>query len=928
MDGPMRDKNSSLKPQNLICEYITDPVGIDTPKPRFSWQVITPVRGGAQSGYQIMVSSSPDFTNETEIKWDSGQIASGDSVNIVYNGVPLLSRRQYWWRVRIWDRVGNVSRWSSVAGFETALLQPTEWQASWIRGANLYRKAFLVDKKVVKARIYICGLGYYVLHFNGSKVGDHVLDPAWTDFDQKIFYVAYDVTQAVREGENVIGVMLGNGRYSPYDETCAKNWHPLKKYGPSPVLILQQHLTYSDGSETVIVTDTTWKTTNGPIIRDDIYDGEIYDARREVPGWDSCGFEDVNWEFAQPVQEKMGKLVSQTGFPAIKVIKPRTAISMTQPAPNTYLYDFGQNFSGWVRLKVKGPAGSTVKLHFAELKHDDTGMLNPNTNRGAAATDTYICKGTGVEEYEPHFTYHGFRYVELTGFPGTPTIDSVEGRVVHSSVTPVGSFFCSNELINKIHSNYCWTQLSNLHSVPTDCCQRDERMGWVGDAQLSAEAAVFNFDMAGFYTKFAADIRESQLETGSVAGVSPAYWSCYPADPTYATACVEFPWLVSHYYDDPQIIEENLAAMTKWVDFLGSQADSDGIVSFGLFGDWCPPMHANPVDTPFEITSTWYYCHDALMVSRMAERLGRADLAAKYYQVFCNARDAFNKQYLKGDRYSASKYSDTELAEKIKSWLNVLPEEQRPAVMKRYATLYSASSQTANLLPLWLGIVPEDKIQDVLQTLIQDLVVTRSWHINTGVVGVKFLFDVLLNYGYADLAFRLITQTTFPSWGYQIREGATTLWERWEYLSNDKCFNSHSHPFSGSIDAWFYKNFGGIAIDIFSSGFRKIKMRPVLAGDLAYASAMVDTVRGTVSSRWERSATKLLYTITIPGNTEATVSIPKNGWENPLIKEGGVILWRDGKPGMVAGIDGGVNESEYITFNVGAGHYEFTITSE
>jgi alpha-L-rhamnosidase len=912
----------NIRIRNLRCEYGIDPIGIDVRQPRFSWTVKALERGAGQRAYRIIVS------NGDPIVWDSGKVESDDSVNILYAGEALVSRTKYKWILKVWDKAGRICETEEQGFFETALMSEAEWKAQWIRGKNMFRKEYSATKTVTHSRIFICGLGYYELRLNGRKVGDHVLDPAWTDYDQKALYAVYDVTDMVKNGTNAVGVMLGNGRYSPYEETCAKNWHPLKKYGESPVFIFQQFITYADGSEEVIVSDTSWKTDEGPVVFNDLYDGEHYDAQMEKDGWDKAGFRDSEWESSIPVKESMGKLVSQGTMPVIKVMKPRTAVSMTQPAPDTYLYDFGQNFSGWVHLKAGGEAGREIKMHFAELKDEETGMLCPNTNRGAAATDIYICKGEGDEEYEPRFTYHGFRYVELTGFPGTPSIDTIEARVVHSSVSRIGSFFCGNELINRIHSNYIWTQVSNLHSVPTDCCQRDERMGWVGDAQLSAEAAIYNFDMAGFYTKFEADIRESQLESGSVAGVSPAYWSCYPADPTYATACVEFPWLISRYYDDPRIIEESLEAMTKWVDYLGSQEDEEGIVSFGLFGDWCPPMHANPVDTPFEITSTWYYCHDALVVAQMAEKIGKTDIAEKYYKVHKKTADSFNRRFLKGSRYSASKFSDEELAEKIKSWLNVLPMDQRPAVMKRYATLYSSSSQTANLLPLYFNMVPEENVKDVLQTLVQDLEVTRAWHINTGVVGLKFIFDVLIKYGYENLAYKLITQTSFPSFGYQIlKENATTLWERWEFLSNDKCFNSHSHPFAGSVDVYFYKVLAGIGLDENAPGFKNILFKPVMSGNLRYASASVETVRGKVVSNWKRTENKLFYHIELPGNTTATVSIPKNGWNSVSISESGDILW-DGR--AVSGVDGltFVKEDEkYIAFTAAAGSYDFCVTA-
>lgn len=914
-----------IRSQDLRCEYGRNPIGIDVAAPRFSWIVEVVKRGGKQGCYQIQVFN---LDEDKVLVWDSGKVKSSKSVNITYSGKELDSYTRYSWRVNLWDSEGNMSGYSDEAMFETSFMSKDEWKAHWIRGKNMFRTTFNAEKDILRSRIYISGLGYYVLYLNGKRIGDHVLDPACTDYDKMTLYVSYDVNNEIRKGENAIGVMLGNGRYSPYDSTCEKNWHPLKKYGSTPVMILEQHIWYVDGTKDVITSGVDWKTTEGPIIFDDIYDGETYDARKELPGWDSPEYDDSAWESAVLVSEKMGRLVSQGTIPPIKVIKPRTAVKMTQPAPNTYLFDFGQNFSGWLRLKVKGPAGTTVKIRTGELMHRDTGMLNPNTNRGALSTDTYICKGKGLEEYEPSFTYHGFRYAELTGYPGTPSVDCLEARVVHTSVEPIGSFSCSNELINQIHSNYRWTQVSNLHGIPTDCCQRDERMGWIGDAQMSAEAAIYNFDMASFYSKFQRDIRLAQYDTGSISGVAPPYWDCNPVDPTYATACVEFPWQVSQYYDDERIIEENLESMCKWVDFLSTQENDKGIVNFGQFGDWCPPMHTYPVETPTEITATWYYCHDALFVSKMAERLGKKDIAKKYYKVFERIRDIFNDHYLKGDRYSASKYSDEELAEKIKTWLQVLPEEERPAVMKRYATLYSASSQTSNLLPLWLGIVPKENEVDVLETLVNDFVNTRSKHINTGVVGLKFMFDVLLRYGKAQLAYELLTQTTFPSFGYQIREGATTLWERWELLDSDKVFNSHSHPFAGSVDAWFFKNFGGIQLMKDHYGFSGTILRPLIVNGMNYASASVDSVYGRVASNWYRDMDKLIYTVIVPGNTEALVYIPKNSFENPMVMEGNQVVWKDNIATYVEGLADGKDEGEYISFHAGAGTYRFIVTRD
>ncbi len=917
-------KNDAKKAaQNPRCEYETDPLGIDTPIPRFSWTIDGGTRGERQSAYRLIVSSSEaDLESRIGDLWDSGVVASSQTVNIEYKGAKLVSRTKYYWSVMYHSGDEEKSPWSETAVFETGFLDSSEWEASWIRGKNLFRKEFFLDEAIASARVYVSGLGYYELRINGKKIGERVLDPAWTDFSKKVFYSTYDVEENLVQGANAFAVMLGNGRYSPYDSTCGKSWHPLRKFGESPVLILQAHVKYVDGREAVIVSDSSWKTTSGPLTMDDLYDGETYDARLERDGWDRPGFDGSLWSEAVLVAEAMGRLVSQTGFPPIKVIRTMQSVGVKNVAPNVYVYDFGQNFSGWVRLRVEGPEGTEVKLRFAELSNED-GSLDPSTNRNAKATDRYILKGSGIEEYEPRFTYHGFRFVEMTGFPGTPSLDSIEAKVVHTAVEITGGFSCSHPLINRIHSNYLWTQLSNFMSVPTDCSQRDERMGWVGDAQLSSEAAAYNFDVASFYTKFMDDIASSQKQSGSVAGVSPPYWECYPADPTYATACVEFPWIVSRYYDDRRILEKNFDAMCRWVAFLGTQAKDD-IVSFGLFGDWCPPMHANPVETPFEITSTWFYAHDTLLVARMAERLGKMDKAGEYRALYERITASFNRAFLKNGRYSASRHSDAELAEKIKSWLDILPESEKEKIKRRYATLYSASSQTSNLLPLYLDMVPADSVDDVVQTLLQDVVHTRSNHVNTGVVGVKYLFDVLVKCGYQETAYKLATQTTFPSWGYQIREGATTLWERWEYLSDDKVFNSHSHPFQGSIDAWFYKYLAGINLDEAGYGFERILIRPLVVGDLRFARATLKTVRGTVSSSWALADGVFSLTVSVPGNCEAKICVPNLELENVSISEGGTPVWVNGR--YIAGVEGiskADDEPGYVSFRVGSGNYSF-----
>jgi len=898
-----------------------NPLGIDVSKPRLSWIVNHSQRGQFQSAYQILVASRPENLDADKgDKWDSGKVTSGQSVNIPYEGKILESRKTYYWKVRIWDKNGKMSSWSRIATFEMGLLKNDDWKAKWIKGENIFRKEFAVSKDIKKARAYICGLGYYELRINGKKVGDHVLDPGWTDYEKKVLYVTYDITGYLKKGKNAIGVMLGNGRYSPSDETVKKSGLRLKKYARSPVLILQIYIDFSDGSDMEVMTDDTWRTTKGPVMSDDIYDGEIYDARLEKSGWDYPDYDDSNWDVATIADPPKGKLVSQAGFPPVKVIKRIQPREITSPAPDVYVYDFGQNFTGWVRLYVSGPRGTRVNLRYAELIDSD-GMINTTPNREARATDTYILKGEEKEVYEPRFTYHGFRYVEVTGFPGTPTLDNLEGCVVHSAVESAGSFICSNQLINKIHQNIIWGQLSNLMSIPTDCPQRDERMGWMGDAQLTAEEAIYNFNMAPFYTKWIDDIKNAQREDGSVPDVVPPYWSIYPADPAWGTACIVIPWYLYLYYEDKQILEQNYPVMKGWVDFLGRQA-TNYIVTYGKYGDWCPPRHARPVDTALKLTSTWYYYHDVLVLSKIARILDNHEDAKKYTQLANKIREAFNEEFLQGEFYCGEKYAS--LYKRVEALMPVgVPKDKKDEMIKRALPLFAPSGQTSNLLPLFLDMVPEDKREDVLKNLVNDIVVTQSNHLNTGIVGTRYILDVLAKYGQTDLAYKLVTQTTYPSWGYMIGEGATTLWERWEYLTNAG-MNSHNHIMFGSVDTFFYKVLAGINIDPSYPGFKRIIIKPCPAGDLKYVSCSVKTVKGTVSSSWIKYGNSLILNVSIPFNTEAKVSIPKMELEKIIVKESRKTIWEnDSYIDGVEGIKNGEESKDYITFDVGSGMYSF-----
>lgn len=719
-------------------------------------------------------------------------------MNNVYEEKPLESGEKYFWKVKIWDEKGNEGLNSDLSTFEMGLLNLKEWEGYWIKQSGdeikgpLFRKDFTIEKDIKRARAYVTGLGYYELRLNGQKIGDKVLDPGWTDYNKRILYSTQDITENLNEGKNAVGIMLGNGRYAPDEKSVKKSANSLKVFGGKPIALLQINIEFRDGSKIGIYTDNSWKVASGPITFNDIYDGEAYDANLEKEGWDTADYDDSEWENVSKANpQPKGKLVSQTTFPTIKVSKTLYPKKMISPKPGVYVYDFGQNFTGWVRFRSVGKKGVKVKIRYTELLNNE-GMLNTVPNRCADATDVYTFKGTGEEVYEPRFTYHGFRYVEITGFPGTPSLKNIEGRVVHTAVPETGNFFCSNDLINKIHNNILWGQVSNLMSVPTDCPQRDERMGWMGDAQLVAEEALYNFNMVGFYKKWLADMRDAQQEDGSVPDVVPPYWHLYPADPAWGTACLVIPWYVYLFFNDKRILEENYLMMKKWVDFLQTNSKENIILELGHCGDWCPPGHVNSVDTSLDLVSTWYYYYDTLIICRVAKILGKEKEAEKYNERAVKIKEAFNNRFIEEDEYVGMQYE----------WYKKLipkdtPEEEKERIKKQLSKTFPVGSQTSNILPLYLDIVPDNKKDQILDTLVNNIKVVHSNHLNTGIIGTRYIMDVLTKNGYSDLAYKLATQTTYPSWGYMLKEGATTLWERWEYLADA------GHEFSQPHHAWY-----------------------------------------------------------------------------------------------------------------------------
>jgi alpha-L-rhamnosidase len=860
--APLDAENSGpFAPTTLRCEYLANPMGIDVAKPRFFWVVEHPERGQVQSAYQIVVSADPKVA--TGDIWDSGKVASSKSTQVVFAGKALETGKSYFWKVRTWDRGGLESPWSGTARFDTGLFDKGEWKGIWIGKKNQLRKEFSLKGRVKRARAYIAGLGYYELRINGRKAGNRVLDPAWTTYDKRVLYATYDVTMSLRDGANAVAVTLGNGWYK------------------SRALLLQLNIEMEDGTAVSVVSDTTWKAADGPIVEDSVYNGESYDSRRETPGWERAGFDDKDWPAAEAVKGPAGVLSAQM-LPAIQVVDTIVPLGMTNPKPGVCVFDMGQNFSGWARLRVQGPRGTDVRLRFAEMLFDD-GMINQDNLRSAQAEDHYILSGEGEETWEPRFTYHGFRFVEVTGFPGTPKLDSVRGRVVHSAVEPIGSFAASKDILNGLQRIITWGQKTNLHSIPTDCDQRDERMGWMGDAQGTAEEAIMNFDMAAFYTNFMRDIRDVQDEKGRITDTVPHIWGSRPADPAWGTAYPLICWYMYRYYGDTRILEEHYDGLKKYLDFLKSTAEG-GVLKWSHYGDWVAIEKC-----PGSIVSSFYYYYDTRILADAARVIGKTSDAALYDKLAADIRTAFNKEFYN------PKTGD-----------------------------YADGTQTANALPLFLDI-PTEKEAGAWGRLFDDVVYKHDSHLTTGIIGTKYIMELLTRSGAADLAYDIAVRTDYPSWGYMIGNGATTLWELWQRREGSS-MNSHNHPMFGSVGAWLYKALAGINLAPETTGFERILIQPQMVRDLTHASGSTMTVRGEVACAWSRTERSVRVEVTIPVGSEAEVVIPKLGIRDVRVTESGKTIWTGDKfIAGPAGITAAEDKDGAIRVRTGGGRYTFVL---
>ncbi len=887
--------SQDLTVRDLTVEYKKNPTGIDTRKPRFSWKITGAGTGIMQTAYSIRVATDQKFPKSKMI-WQSGKRGSDESVFIEYNGPDLKSGEKYFWQVKVWDNKKRQSKWSETAYWETGLLSPSEWKAKWIEieGDTLryapsphFRKEFSVTKPVVKATAYVTSHGLYELHLNGKKVGDQVLTPGWTSYGKRLQYQVYDVTDQVARGNNAVGAVLGDGWYRG-TLGWSSNW---AIYGKRLGLLMQLRIVYTDGSEDLIITDETWKCNNDGAIRmSDIYNGEEYDAGKKLTGWNKPDYNDQSWEKVR-TGNYTNNLIASESVPVRKIEEIKPVKIFTTPN-GSLVADMGQNMVGWIRLKVSGPKGTVIKVRHAEVL-DKYGEFYTENLRSAKAQFTYALSGAGEEIYEPRFTFFGFRFIEVTGFPGTLTTDNITGIVVHSDMDPTGTFECSYPLLNQLQHNIKWGQKGNFVDVPTDCPQRDERLGWTGDAQAFSRTAAFNYNVAPFFTKWLKDVALDQKPGGEVPDVIPDVLNRQDAKTARPSAgwgdvATIVPWTMYKVYGDRQLLEEQYPSMKEWVEYIRNTAGDDYIWNGGSkYGDWLfyhPPVnnHSEPDGhTDHDFIATAFYAYSTSILADAAKELGKTDDEKYYRELFNKIKTVFINEY-------------------------VTP-----------AGRVGTNSQTSYVLALKFDLLPENLREKAAQFLVDDIKSRRD-HLSTGFLGTPFICHVLTQTGHPDVAYDLLLQETYPSWLYPVKMGATTIWERWDGQKTDSTFqdagmNSFNHYAYGAIGDWMYTVSAGL--DAKSPGYKKLLIKPYISDKITYAKASFESLYGTAASGWERKDGKIIVKVVIPVNTTALILLPE---EDPAkISESGSAVVANKKFLSVS------KENEMTAITVGSGEYIF-----
>ena len=874
---------------DLRVNYLRSPLGIDTPSPRLSWRLESGRRNVMQQSWRVQVASSSALLMDGAADlWDSGVVESSQVAQVEYAGLPLVSRQQVVWSVEVTDTDGVSARATST--WEMGLLRSTDWQGRWVAlpglvpdaslpeareldallPASILRRTFTVDGEVERATLYATARGVYLPRLNGQRVGDQQLAPGWTDYNARIQYQTFDVSSAIQQGANVVGAELGTGWFAGY-----VGWQGLcRHYGTTPQLLMQLHIDYADGRREVVVTDRSWEGTTGPIRYSDFIMGEWFDARL-ASDWSTPVVDTGDWQGVQDSAVNAVSLVADRSEP-VRAMEEITPVDVREIQPGTWIVDLGVNIAGWVRLTTRGEAGTRITLRYAEILQPDGTLYTPNL-RSARATDTVILRGDPEgESWEPSFTWHGFRYVEVTGLPEPPGPKTIIGRFVGSDTVPVGTFACSDSLVNTLHDNIIRGQRGNFLSIPTDCPQRDERLGWLGDAQVFVGTAVGNMDLAAFFTKWMQDVVDAQRGDGAFPDVAPRAVDLAAGAPAWADAGVIVPWTIWQTYGDTALIDQHWPAMTRWMDWL--EHNNPNYLwrhdRGNDFGDWL----SIGADTPKELIGTAYWAYDARLMAAMAGAIGRSDEAARFERLFDRIGQAFRDAYLKPDG----------------------------SLM--------GGTQTTYCLALHFGLLTGADAVRATELLVADIE-QKGGHLSTGFVGVSYLCHVLTENGRPDVAYQLLHQETFPSWKYSILHGATTIWERWDGWTEDKGFqdpgmNSFNHYSLGSVGEWMRRTVLGIDQQPGTVGHSQLRLAPVTDPSLQWAEGSYDSISGTIRSRWQRDAGTTSYTFTVPPNAKAelVVAVPS-----------GATVTADGLESDASSPDG------IVVFSAGSGTWEITV---
>ncbi|MDX9748597.1 MAG: family 78 glycoside hydrolase catalytic domain [Paludibacter sp.] len=857
---------TAIEVHNLQVELLSNPIAIDVQQPRLSWQLTGLTENLYQSAYQILVSSSEEnnLSDEKDLYWNSGKVISDNSVLIPYEGPLLESGKTYYWTVKVWTNKGKAITAES-GSWRMAYTKESDWKAQWIGmdsitnpgeqiegvihtrlSARYLRKEFQPNDKIKSAILHISGLGMYECYLNGKKVGDAIFAPTATDYDKQVNYNSYDVTSLVLNDKNTVGVILGNGRFVGVRmATDTRYGVPATRHFGFPKMSMQLELELENGSKQLITSDTSWKlTTKGPIVANSEFDGEEYDARLEMPGWNANGFDDSQWMVARKVTAPNGKLIAQRN-PNIKTMEEITPVSIKKVG-STYILDMGQNMVGWLSVRLKGQKNDPVRMRFAESLQPD-GNLYMDNLRGAQVTNIYIPAKDGNFSWSPLFTYQGFRYAEISGIDYLPELTDFTGKVNYDEMETIGSFETSDSLLNRIYKNAYWGIKGNYRSFPTDCPQRDERMPWLGDRATGCFGESFMFENTLLYEKWVQDIEDSQRETGSLPDVAPNYWQFYSDNVTWPSAFIHTVNMLYEQRGDIHAVKKHYPSMKKWMLYMKTNYMKNYLIEKDVYGDWCMPperldlIHsqdpARKTDGTLLATSFYYQLLNILV--KFAEVTDNQEDKKMYSELAVEIKKAYNEKFLN----TATGY-------------------------------YSNNTVTANLVSLMQNLVPDDYQSRVFNHIVAKTEGEFNSHVGVGLIGIQFLMRGLTKFDRGDLAYRIATNKTYPSWGYMIENNATTIWELWNGITADPAMNSGNHVMLlGDLMAWFYEDLAGIKTDKSAVGFKKIIMKPIFPTGLSFVKASTRSPYGVIKSEWNKSDKSLDWKIEIPANSSADVWI-------------------------------------------------------